>query len=166
MRYLDRKAILLFMLNYMIGTLVTFLFLGFIIVASTLTYSRDSSFALYALLCFTVGIIVLVGFSYLWAVLTYNNYKFELSEDSFKKEQGVIFKRYVSIPYDRIQNVDIYRGILARLLGLSDLQIQTAGFSFTGQYGAATEGRLPGLSRQDAEQLRDELIARAKQRKA
>ena len=75
----------------------------------------------------------------------------------------------MTIPYDRIQNVDIYRGILARLLGLSDLNIQTAGMSAIinryGVSGGGAEGRLPALSREVAEQLRDELIQRARQSK-
>lgn len=96
---------------------------------------------------------------YLWSRLTYHYYRYQLTDLGFRKEHGVIWKRYVTIPYDRIQNVDILRGVLARMMGLSDLQIQTAGMS--GAIGA--EGRLPGLSQEIAEQLRDELIQRAKQ---
>ncbi len=50
------------------------------------------------------------------------------------------------------------------MLGLSDLNIQTAGMSSVGRYGRGVfaEGRLPGLSREEAEKLRDELISRAK----
>lgn len=93
----------------------------------------------------------------------YKFYKYELREDGFRKEHGVIWKKYVHIPYERIQNVDIYRGILARLLGLSDLQIQTAGMSsVTGSYGAGSEGRLLGVTKEEAERLRDELIRRAR----
>lgn len=103
-----------------------------------------------------------VVFSYIWAKLSYRFYRYELRGDGFRKEYGVIWKKYVSIPYERIQNVDIYRGPVARLLGLSDLHIQTAGMSYTGQKGRITEGRLPGLSREDAEKVKDELIRRAK----
>lgn len=108
--------------------------------------------------------MIWIGFSYGWAKLSYNAYKYQLAEDAFKKEHGVIWKKYVSIPYERIQNIDIHRGILARILGLSDLMIQTAGYA--GGYGRGIgrepEGRLPGLSKEKAEQLRDELIRRAK----
>jgi len=55
---------------------------------------------------------------------------------------------------------------LARILGLSDLQIQTAGMSATvgsyGIFGAGAEGRLQGVSQKEAERLRDELIRRAR----
>ena len=88
-------------------------------------------------------------------------------EDVFKKESGVIWKKYVSIPYERIQNVDIYRGVFARILGLSDLHIQTAGASVVsygrgGLAGVGAEGRLPGIGKDVAEKLRDGLIKRAK----
>src|SRR3989344_5793196 len=66
---------------------------------------------------------------FVWAKLTYHFYRYELTDVGFRKELGVIHKKYVTIPYDRIQNVDIYRGVLARILGLSDLNIQTAGAS-------------------------------------
>ena len=111
----------------------------------------------------------LLIFFFIWAKLTYHFYRYELVDAGFRKELGVIYKKYVTIPYDRIQNVDIYRGILARMLGLSDLNIQTAGMSATvsryGARGIGAEGRLPALSRETAEQLRDELIQRARQSK-
>ena len=86
---------------------------------------------------------------------------FCFTKNSFKKEYGVIRKKYVSIPYNRIQNVDIYRGIWARFLGLSDLHIQTAGMG--GKIG--TEGRLPGLSKKTAEIIRKKLIKKVTQNK-
>ena len=80
----------------------------------------------------------------------------------------MIWKKYVTIPYERIQNVDIHRGLIARLLGLSDLNIQTAGASTMvyrgrGGGGFGAEGRLPGISCEIAEQLRDELVKRSRQ---
>lgn len=105
-----------------------------------------------------LGLPILIIAAYAAARLSWYFYRYELTDNAFKKEHGIIWKRYVTIPYDRIQNVDINRGVFARLLGLSDLWIQTAGAS-----GIVTsEGRLPGLSREDAEKLRDELIVRAR----
>ncbi len=98
--------------------------------------------------------IFFIFISFLWAKLSYHYYKYELTDSGFRKERGVITKKYTTIPYDRIQNVDIYRGILSRILGLSTLQIQTAG---TGAVGTA-EGTLPGLSIEIAEELREDLI--------
>ena len=73
-----------------------------------------------------------------------------------------IWKRYVSIPYARIQNVDIHRGLLARILGLSDILIHTAGYGGIGSRGIGSEGRLPGLDKVEAERIREELLQKAR----
>ncbi|OGI82911.1 hypothetical protein A3G53_02795 [Candidatus Nomurabacteria bacterium RIFCSPLOWO2_12_FULL_44_11] len=173
MKQLDPKAVWLFSFSFVLSSFIPIIIFsiwvgGFLADnASTVFVDgvrevqlRDS--AIWILLVALALIIV----CFIWAKLTYRFYRYELAENGFKKESGVIYKKYVTIPYDRIQNVDIYRGILARLLGLSDLHIQTAGGSgYTGGYGGITEGRLVGLSKEVAEQLRDEVIARARQSK-
>lgn len=158
MKQLDPKAVWLFFLQAIPGWLA----LLFIITMSAIILSfgdaegGDSAVST-ATLWWILTIPVLL-FTFIWAKLTYRFYRYELTDAGFRKELGVITKKYVTIPYDRIQNVDIYRGILARVLGLSDLNIQTAGAS--GQT-SRSEGRLPALSHEVAEQLRDELIQRA-----
>lgn len=162
MKQLDPKSVWLFFLGYVLRWVVIVFFAGFYLVATIFKKSDlMGRFSLFS----GWNFVILVGLflaCYIWARFSYHFYRYELVDNGFRKESGVIFKQYVTIPYDRIQNVDIYRGILARLLGLSDLQIQTAGLSSGGKYGGLSEGRLPGLSREDAERLRDELIARAK----
>ena len=153
---LDSKAVWLFFFSSFFVNLFTILVLGagfipMLLIADNLPIN---AFGIILLI-----FLILCIFSFIWAKLVYHFYRYELTDIGFRKESGVIFKRYVTIPYDRIQNVDIYRGIFARILGLSDLNIQTAGAS--GAIGA--EGRLPGLSEKIAEQLRDELIKRARQ---
>ena len=121
---------------------------------------------------FFVGVVAwviipfIILFTWMWAKLTYKYYRYQLTEEGIKKEHGVIWKKYTTIPYDRVQNVDIYRGLLARLLGLSDLQVQTAGGISSGSYGGFSEGRLPGLSPEVAEQIRDELVKRVQHSKS
>lgn len=164
MQQLDPRAKWLFFINSLIASLFLFTFLGMfgmpLLIASTL----GNLTALIPILLCCVLFVLSVGLAYFWAELTYQNWKFELAEEGFKKESGVIFKKYVTIPYDRIQNVDIYRGLFSRMIGLSDLQVQTAGFSYAGQYGGGAEGRLPGLSAERAEEIRSELIKRAKRK--
>jgi len=117
-----------------------------------------------------VWIFALAGFAvfwlvfcYVWARLTYRFWGYELANDALKIEKGVIYKKYVSIPYDRIQNIDIHRGIITRILKLSVLQVQTAGYSSAhGRPGFLSEGRLPGLSKEKAENLRETLIKKVK----
>lgn len=166
MKQLDPKAVWLFFIG---SILRWFIFIViFVIYGVVILSNLDKGAPLFGFLNWLWIIIPgLLIFFWIWAKLTYHFYRYELREDGFRKELGVIWKKYVTIPYDRIQNVDIYRGVIARILGLSDLNIQTAGASAQvsryGAWGLGAEGRLPGLSREVAEQLRDELVKRAKQ---
>lgn len=112
---------------------------------------------------FIIFFLVIMIISFLAAKLTYHFYKYDLTENEYKAERGIIWKRYISIPYERIQNVDIHRGILDRLFGLSDLQIHTAGYGAAGGMSKrGSEGRLPGIGRKEAELVREELVKRAR----
>ena len=169
MQQLDPKAKWLFFVNSLAG-FALFVFIILIVVVPTVlgiisdlseSANVDLPVTSVFLIPLLTSIVLVVLLAYVWAEWSWKLYKYSLSPDGFKKESGVIYKKYVTIPYDRIQNVDIYRGIITRLLGLSDLHIQTAGMSYTGKYGAISEGRLPGLAVTEAERLRDELIKRA-----
>lgn len=167
MEKLDPKAVWLFFFRFLWIGIAFLVLLGAIFFPVAVRVKAKIGPLAWAILSFPVFIWILG--SYGWAKLSYNAYKFELTEDAFKKEHGVIWKRYVSIPYERIQNVDIQRGVLARLLGLSDLMIQTAGYSggyyrpgIVGFIAREPEGRLLGLSQKRAEEIREKLIKRAK----
>ena len=155
MKQLHPRAVWLFFLN----PYSLFLGLVFLIFISMTLFWVSPDTGTSTVLDIGIIIIALV-LLYIWARLTYHFYRYELTGNALKKEHGIIWKKYVSIPYDRVQNVDIYRGIVARLLGLSDLHVQTAGGITVGSYGAFAEGRLPGLAKEEAERLREELIQR------
>jgi len=162
------KAVWLFFWHFFFaGFFIAFFILAFaypMIMAMAVKAEFNPAFSL-LFSSFVVLVIYLVS-CYVLARLSYRFWGYELTENVIKIEKGIIFKKYISIPYDRIQNVDIYRGFLARILGLSDLQIQTAGYSggTSGILGGvmSSEGRLPGLHPQVAEQLREELTQKVK----
>ena len=79
-------------------------------------------------------------------------------DDDLLFRRGIMFQRFVSVPYGRMQLVDINRGPLARALGLSELKLVTA--------AAASNVTIPGLPAADAEALRDRLVALAESRRA
>lgn len=135
--------------------LVALVFLGSIIFSLT-----SAGFSMVLIPILVVG-IVFFALGYVWSRLVYHFYQYELRDDEFRKEYGVFNKKYASIPYDRIQNVDISRTLLQRIFGISEIRIQTAGQS--GKVSA--EGRLPGLSRNDAEDLREKLLEVSRKRR-
>lgn len=154
MKKLSKKSIWLFFFRFLwVGFLIALLVGSFIV--SIAAAGGLESTTVYLIILAAVWIIG----SYLWSRLYYNCYKFDFSEGVFKKEKGIVLKKYTSIPYKRIQNVDIHRGLLARMLGLSNLMIQTAGSSGGGNVLTGNpEGKLPGLTKERAEEIRKELM--------
>lgn len=167
MKQLDKRAVWLFFFSFLMGGVVWAAMLTAWLFATWMGITRGGGGFNAGSLAAIIPLAVLISaaFAFIWAKLTYHFYRYELTDLGFRKESGVIWKKYVTIPYARIQNVDINRGILARILGLSDLMIQTAGasasFNKYGMGGVGSEGRLPGVSKEDAEILRDELVRRA-----
>ncbi len=106
---------------------------------------------------FAAAVIILAE---VYARMAYNRWFYEFTQTNLKIEQGVIFKRYSNVPYQRVQNVDIHRGILARMLGFSSVMIQTAGFSGAGR----AEGYIPAVSPEGAEKIRDFLMKKITKR--
>lgn len=83
---------------------------------------------------------------------------YRLRSDDLVFRRGIMYQRQVAVPYGRMQLVDITRGPVSRALGLADLKFVTA--------AAATAVTLPGLPLEEAEHLRDELVALAETRRA
>ena len=81
-----------------------------------------------------------------------------LRDDDLLFRRGIMFQRFVSVPYGRMQLVDINRGPLARAVGLSELKLVTA--------AAASNVTIPGLPEAAAEELRDRLVSLAESRRA
>lgn len=83
---------------------------------------------------------------------------YQLREDDLLFRRGIMWQRFVAVPYGRMQLVDINRGPIARGLGLSELKFVTA--------AAAAGVTIPGLPEAEAEQLRDHLVSVAESRRA
>jgi len=70
-------------------------------------------------------------------------------EDDLLVRRGVMFSRLSVIPYGRMQFIDVTAGPLERAFGLATVKMHTA--------AAASDARIPGLERSEAERLRDRL---------
>ena len=70
-------------------------------------------------------------------------------EDDLLVRRGVMFSRLSVIPYGRMQYIEVTAGPLERTFGLATVKMHTA--------AAASDARIPGLDRAEAERLRDRL---------
>lgn len=116
---------------------------------------------------FLIGIIILLILAEVYARLAYHFWNYEFTGDQLRIERGIIWKRYSNIPYERIQNVDITRGIIARLCGFSTINLQTAGYSMpvNNRGGAGAEGYIPAVPMNEAEKIREFVIRKIGKRK-
>lgn len=95
----------------------------------------------------------LAAFSTVGALLRYLTLRYGLEAGHLVIRSGLIMRQHRSIPLDRIQNIAMKRGLLHRALGVTDVDIETAG-------GATPEARLSALSLAAAETLKAELLQR------
>jgi hypothetical protein len=70
-------------------------------------------------------------------------------DDDLLIRRGVMFSRLSVIPYGRMQFIEVTAGPLDRMFGLATVKMHTA--------AVASNARIPGLERAEAERLRDRL---------
>lgn len=79
-------------------------------------------------------------------------------EDELAIRKGRMFRQLVTIPYGRIQYVDVEAGPLLRAHGLASIEVHTA--------SPASSGDIPGLPEGEAEALRERLTSLGESRRA
>ena len=77
-------------------------------------------------------------------VLEVRRLAYQLREHDLSLRSGVITHRVESLPFSRVQHVNVHRGPIERSLGLATLQVSTAGPDIS----------IPGLTRTDAERIK------------
>jgi putative membrane protein len=95
-----------------------------------------------------VGAVALLA----WATLEWVRYTYRLEADSLRIEEGVLARKLRVIPFDRIQQVDLIRKPLHRVLGMATLRVETAGG------GGAAEVDLNVIPLAEAQALRSRLL--------
>ncbi len=101
-------------------------------------------------------LLVLVCFGIFagFTALAFKNLFYEVGSNEFSLYSGIISKKKVHVPYQRIQSVDQRASLLQRLFGVCNVFIDTAG-------GAANKAILvPYLTKQQAQALKTELYTR------
>jgi putative membrane protein len=134
-----------------------FLVMGFLSLMSG-TFYTSFEYGLFAGMGILLGLgllfVVLIGLSVLIAYIYYKRFLWEITEADIHIYSGIIFKKQVHIPFQRVQSIDFNAPIVERILGLVKLKIETAG-------GASNRGVIiPALKLNEAEVLRAEVFAR------
>jgi putative membrane protein len=109
---------------------------------------------LLAVLGVILVVVVVAGISTGIQALAYKNLYYALGPEEFNLYSGILTKRRVHIPYQRIQSVNQRMTLLQRVFGVCTLHIDTAG----GAHNKAVV--VPYVQKSEAERLRRELFAR------
>lgn len=80
-------------------------------------------------------------------VFQYLRFSYRITPQQIVIQSGVLKRQNRSIPIERVQNVEIERQLLARLLGLAKVRVETAG-------SASTEASIEYVSVQQAQKIR------------
>ena len=83
-------------------------------------------------------IIVLI-----WVPAAYRALEYYIQQDSVKMKGGVFWRKHVTIPNQKITNIDITQGPFERFLKIGTIHVQTAGAG--GQQGQKAELKINGV---------------------
>jgi len=80
-------------------------------------------------------------------ILQYLRFSYRISQKQIVIQKGVFNRKNRSIPLERVQNIQVERNLVARLLGVARIKIVTAGSS-------STEGTLEYVGLEEAHKIR------------
>jgi uncharacterized protein len=87
-----------------------------------------------------------------WTALVWRAWRFSVGPDALHLDHGVLTRRSSTIPYHRVQHIDLEAGPLERRFRLTTLVLRTA--------SASSDSTVPGIDANDAETVRSRILAR------
>ena len=104
-------------------------------------------------LAWLVASLLLAWWLWVWPRKAYAHASYRLDADGLEIRRGVVWRSVINVPRTRVQHTDVSQGPIERSYGLSTLIVHTAGSEHA-------RVALPGLSRENALALRDQLLPR------
>lgn len=121
-------------------------FFGFIPLFANLLVEEDFHLSTYMLVSISVGVLIAILQAVI-RILGVDKKGYELRDHDLIYKTGLINIKTTVVPFNRIQHVKVFEGILLRTFGLSKLIFYTAG----GNFGDLI---IPGVSKENADSIR------------
>lgn len=86
-----------------------------------------------------------------WTRLVWRAWRFQIGAHALHLRHGVLTRRESTIPFHRVQHIDLEAGPLERRFRLTSLILRTA--------SASSDSTVPGIDAADAESLRARILA-------
>lgn len=94
----------------------------------------------------------------IWIPYAFKALEYYIDDEGVKMKGGVIWKKFVTVPYHKITNVDITQGPMQRYYNIGTIHVQTAGAG--GQQGQKAELKMLGI--RELEEIRNAIVSRLK----
>lgn len=99
-------------------------------------------------------VIVLVAFLLVSHSFPVKAYAVRQQDVAYKT--GLLFRSVTIVPFNRVQHCEINRGVISRMLGLSQVNVYTAG-------GSGSDISIPGLLEDEAERICAYILEKTRQ---
>lgn len=83
--------------------------------------------------------------AYIEPFFEYKQWSYRINEEEISFTEGILFKRSVTIPIIRIQNINFSEGPINRKFNLANLKVGTAGGSY----------EIPNIDKEEVEKIRE-----------
>ncbi len=94
----------------------------------------------------------------IWIPAAFRALEYYIDDEGVKMKGGVVWKKYVTVPYSKITNVDVIQGPMQRYYNIGTIHVQTAGAG--GKQGEKAELKINGI--RELEKVRKLIIGRIK----
>lgn len=95
--------------------------------------------------------VALLAWAYVMVGRSARSWAYAERDEDLYIRHGVLFRRMVSVPYGRMQYVDVQAGPLDQAFKIANVHLHTA--------SPGTTARIPGLNADEAARLRDRLTS-------
>jgi len=138
---LNRKYLIILFVRILIVFLV--LAGGF----ATFMILSDQNIPQSILISIAAAILLIIIFVSVVTRLGFPKKGYLIREKDVSFQRGLITYKVTSVPLNRIQHVEVNQGVLAKMLGLSSVNIYTAG-------GTSSDLSIPGLPENEAQKVK------------
>ncbi len=124
------------------------IFFGIFLIGSLIVYfTADTWFLIFV----PIGILLIAIISVALINVSFRRKGLAVRQKDIIYKSGLIFRKITTVPFNRIQHVEINQGPIEKRFDLSKIEIYTAG-------GAASDLKIPGLKYENAQKLRTFII--------
>lgn len=102
---------------------------------------------------FTTVAIILMAIILAFSRIGFRKKAYAFRNHDVLYRHGVIATTTIVIPYNRVQHVALHEGFIARMFGLAQVEIFTAG-------GSSSDIAIPGIAKEEAENIKQLLMGK------